>query len=123
MNDLAERVTLHGNQNLDTVTKAYQESHFVLLPSVSEGWPKAIAEAMFWGCVPLATAVSCVPYMMDFGNRGLLLSLNISEDAKLINKLVTNSKLYQQMSNNGTNWSRKYTLDYFEQEIKLLLQA
>ena len=122
-NHLQKQVIFHGNQNLETVTKAYQESHFVLLPSVSEGWPKAIAEGMFWGCVPLATAVSCVPFMLDFGNRGLLLTLNIIEDSKLVNELVSNPKKYELMSNIGTIWSRKYTLDYFEQEIKLLLQA
>jgi hypothetical protein len=44
----------------------------VLLPSNSEGWPKAIAEGMFWGCVQLQTAVSCVPYMLDYGKEGLL---------------------------------------------------
>jgi glycosyltransferase involved in cell wall biosynthesis len=123
INNLGSQVSFHGNQNLETVTKAFQESHFVILASESEGWPKAIAEAMFWGCVPLATAVSCVPYMLDFGNRGLLLTLNINDDTKLINELLLDPKLYQQMSNNGSNWSRKYTLDYFEQEIKLLLQV
>jgi hypothetical protein len=24
---------------------------------------------MFWGCVPIATAVSCVPYMLDYGKE------------------------------------------------------
>jgi glycosyltransferase involved in cell wall biosynthesis len=36
----------------------------------SEGWPKAIAEGMFWGCIPVGTAVSCVPFMLDEGKRG-----------------------------------------------------
>jgi hypothetical protein len=34
-------------------------SHFVILPS-KRRLAKAVAEGMFWGCVPLATAVSCV---------------------------------------------------------------
>ena len=61
--------------------------------------------------------------MLDFGNRGVLLTLNASEDAKRINELVSDVKKYEQMSIDSTIWSRKYTLDYFEQEIKLLLQA
>ena len=77
---------------------------------------------MFWGCVPLATAVSCVPYMLDAGKRGLLLTLNIDQDATQICELLSNSEKYNTLSKNGTIWSRKYTLDYFEQEIKLLLQ-
>ena len=121
-NNLQTLVQFHGNQNLETITKAYQESHFVLLPSESEGWPKVLAEGMFWGCVPVATPVSCVPYLLGFGKRGILLTLNLEEDSKNIQQLITNPNEYNVRSNNGTSWSRKYTLDYFEQEIKLLLQ-
>lgn len=122
-NNLQKVVTIHGNKSLELVTKAYQESHFVILPSESEGWPKAIAEGMFWGCVPIATSVSCVPYMLDFGNRGISLSLNLQQDAKQIFSVLDNFEQYNVKSKKCENWSRKYTLDYFEQEIKLLLQA
>jgi hypothetical protein len=39
---------------VETLSKPNQESQFVLLPSNSEGWPKATAEGMFWGCIPMA---------------------------------------------------------------------
>ncbi len=121
-NNLQKNVYFHGNQELQTVKNAYQKSHFIILPSESEGWPKVVAEGMFWGCVPLATAVSCVPYMLDVGKRGLLLTLDIDQDATQICELLSNSEKYNTLSKNGAIWSRKYTLDYFEQEIKLLLQ-
>ena len=41
-NNLNNRIILHGNQSKETVEKAYQESHFVILPSKSEGWPKVV---------------------------------------------------------------------------------
>ena len=28
---------------------------------------------MFFGCIPIATAVSCVPWMLGFGSRGILI--------------------------------------------------
>ncbi len=77
-------VSLKGNQSQDVVKKAYQNSHFVILPSDSEGWPKVIAEGMFWGCVPIATAISCVPYMLDYGNRGILLQQDLEKDSAKI---------------------------------------
>jgi hypothetical protein len=58
----------------------------VLLPSDSEGWPK-IAEGMFWGCVPIATAVSCVPYMLDYGKEDLL-DLDLEKDANAMVHLL-----------------------------------
>lgn len=122
-NKLEDTATLYGNKTTAIIQKAYQESHFVLLPSQSEGWPKAIAEGMFWGCVPIATSISCVPNMLDYGNRGLLLQVDLEKDVKIIEGLINNEELYQKMVADGVVWSRKYTLDYFEQEIKLLLQS
>jgi len=119
--NLQNNIALLGNQSVDTIQKAYQESHFVLLPSKSEGWPKVIAEGMFWGCVPLATSVSCVPYMVDFGKRGLLLEIDLENDVNHILKLIQEQENYKAMALNGMEWSRKYTLDVFEEEIKLLL--
>jgi glycosyltransferase involved in cell wall biosynthesis len=119
---LKKNIQLYGNQSAEVIQKAYQESHFVILPSKSEGWPKVIAEGMFWGCVPIATSVSCVPYMLDYGNRGLLLDIDLMKDAKSIQELIKNDNRYQELSSNAVEWSRKYTLDAFETEIKLLLQ-
>ena len=48
LNQLDKIISLKGNQTQETIKNAYQKSHFVLLPSDSEGWPKAVAEGMFW---------------------------------------------------------------------------
>lgn len=123
VNNLSEFVVLHGNQNQEVLKKAYQESHFVILPSKSEGWPKAIAEGMFWGCVPLATAVSCIPNMVDQGDRGILLEMDLDKDSTAINNLICNPAAYENKSKAAVNWSRKYTVERFESEIQKLLQA
>lgn len=119
--NLGEVVTLKGNQSKDILKKAYQTSHFVILPSKSEGWPKAIAEGMFWGCVPIATSVSCVPFMLDFGNRGLLLKMDLDQDFQQIEFLLNNKLDFESKSHKAYDWSTKYTLDVFETEIKKLL--
>lgn len=35
-------------------------SHFIVLPSKSEGFPKVIAEAACYGCIPIVSDVSCI---------------------------------------------------------------
>ena len=120
-NNLQTIVALRGNQSKETVLKAYQSSHFLILPSKSEGWPKVVAEAMFWGCVPLASPVSCVPYMLGNGSRGLLLTERLSEDVNQLIELLHDPETYQKMANEGQNWSRQFTTDKFEAEIKKLL--
>ncbi len=119
----SDYIFLHHFINKTDLIKVYQESHFLLLPSKSEGWPKVVAEAMFWGCIPLATNVSCVSNMLDTENRGLLLSLNITSDVKKIAQLIQNESDYQTKINKATSWSRNFTIDKFEEEIKKLLKA
>ena len=120
-NGLEKYAELKGNQNQKAVAEAYQNSHFVILPSKSEGWPKAIAEGMFWGCVPIATPVSCVPFMLDFGNRGLLLQMNLYQDIQQLEALINNELEFVSKSKKASAWSTKYTLDVFEEEMKKMI--
>ena len=122
-NNLYNIVFFHGNQNQEIIKKAYLENHFVVLPSLSEGWPKVIAEGMFWGCLPIATRVSCIPNMLNNGDRGLLLELELNQDINNIESILNNNNLYQEKVDKAVQWSRKYTLDVFEEEIILLLKS
>lgn len=121
-NKLENIISLKGNQELEIVRKAYEQSHFIMLPSDSEGWPKAVAEGMFWGCVPVATKVSCVPFMLDYGNRGVLLEMNLAKDILQLEELLQNEIEYRIKSQKASDWSRKYTLDLFEEEINKMLK-
>ena len=88
---LSSEIKLFGNQDSNVIEAAYKESHFLILPSKSEGWPKVVAEAMFWGCVPIVTKISCVPWMLGNGQRGLLIEMDRDRD---VNKVL--ALLYQQ---------------------------
>ena len=121
-NNLQDIVVLMGAQSEIVVRKAYMESHFLLLPSKSEGWPKVVAEAMFWSCFPLATGVSCVPYMVGHGKRGLLLNVNLKKDLRQIVGILENQEEYNAKVQQSVTWSRQFTLDLFEKEIKDLLR-
>lgn len=140
-NKLEGMVLFHGSRPLEELKVAYQKAHFVILSSKSEGWPKALAEGMFFGCIPIATPVSCVPWMLDYGKRGILLSDQAnsqgqkangskkrsvvsgqwSGDLKKINNLLTDSKLMTTMSEEAKKWSQQYTLEKFEEAIQGIL--
>ncbi|WP_427875192.1 glycosyltransferase [Flavobacterium sp. MMS24-S5] len=121
-NNLENYVVLKGNQNQEVVTEAYQNSHFVVLPSKSEGWPKVVAEGMFWGCIPIATCVSCVPFMLDYGKRGVLLEMDLELDIKQLEAILNSEMFFDDKGIKASEWSQKYTLNVFEEEIKKLLR-
>ena len=122
-NDLESIIQLKGNQSKDAILTAYQNSHFLILPSKSEGWPKVVAEAMFWGCVPIASPVSCISYMMGNGSRGVILQEELNQDVDQIEAVISKQEVYQKMASEGQTWSRQFTTDKFEAEIKKLLRG
>ncbi|AUC84414.1 glycosyl transferase [Polaribacter sp. ALD11] len=123
LHQLENNVFLHGNQPKNIVKEAYKQSHFLLFISKSEGWPKVVAEAMFWRCLPISSKVSCVPYMLDYGNRGSLVESNVSKEelVKIIIKYINNENNYQKKVLSAQKWSQGFTLNSFEQEIKNVL--
>jgi len=120
-NNLSRQITLHGNKDKATLKKAYQESHFLIFMSKSEGWPKAIAEAMFWKCLPISTKVSCVPEMLGYGKRGSVVHPKIEHIINEFIFYVSKEEAYKDKVEKAYLWSRTYTLDKFEAEIPKLL--
>lgn len=121
-NELQAYITFFGNRSKEDLKKAYKSAHFVILPSKSEGWPKAIAEGMFFGCIPISTAISCVPTMLR-GNslRGILIENNEFSALNSIAEKLRDKEKLKRMSLAAQEWSQEYTMEKFEGEIRELL--
>ena len=122
-NNLSEVVVFKGNVTKDEMKMVYQKSHFLILNSKSEGWPKVVAEAMFWGCLPIASHVSCLPNILDYGNRGILLTNSFQNDVDAIELVLKNQDSYDAKIKEAISWSRNFTIDKFETELKKLLTS
>lgn len=120
-NNLKKYVRVHGNKDAEILKKAFRKSHFSLLPSKSEGWPKALAEAMFYGCIPIGTQVSCVPWMLDYGKRGILIEPSIDLATNEILKYLGKQDELKKLSLRAREWSQEYTLEKFNCEIRKLI--
>lgn len=119
--ELRKKVILHSNQPKDVVKKAFQESHFLVLISKSEGWPKVVSEAMFWSCLPISAKVSCIPFMLGNGKRGSIVNDNINEIVPLIEKYINRENVYLEKIAKSKDWAQQFTLEKFEKEIKKLI--
>ena len=120
-NQMQDYAILHGNVTAEEIKNAFKQSHFLLFISQSEGWPKAVAESMFWGCLPLTSAVSCVPQMLDNGKRGELIEANVDLIITKIENYLKNPNKYAQKCQNAMDWSRQFTVEKLKKEIKNLL--
>jgi glycosyltransferase involved in cell wall biosynthesis len=119
---LEDKVQLHGKRPAEELKEAYRNAHFLIFPSRSEGWPKVVAEAMIWKCLPITTPVSAVPFMLDHGKRGSLVDADAEKIAAEIIFYLENPELYKQKTGDAHQWSKQFTLERFEKEIERFLR-
>lgn len=121
-NGLEAIVSLYGNQDKSVVKASLMDAHFNILPSRSEGWPKAVAEGMFFGCIPIATPVSCLGWMLGEGTRGILIATELETAVTQIVTALNNSDL-DAMAKAALEWSQQYTFDRLEESIREVLEG
>jgi len=64
----------HGFMPRNQVHEIYKKSHAIVLPSASEGFPKVIAEAMNFGCLPIVSNISSIGDYIKEGQNGFLIN-------------------------------------------------
>jgi glycosyltransferase involved in cell wall biosynthesis len=64
-------IVFHGWVPPQAVGRFNAAAHFILHPSLSEGWPKVLSEAMAYGVVPVASAVSSMPQILAATGAGV----------------------------------------------------
>ena len=69
---LGENAFFHGWLGRTDLDRLAARAHFILLPSKTEGFPRALHEAMAFRCVPLASPVGCIPQSLAAIDERLL---------------------------------------------------
>ena len=65
----------HGYLPREEVFQIYKESHFFIMPTTaSEGFPKVIAEAMNFGCIPIVSLVSSIGQYIKHLDTGICIN-------------------------------------------------
>jgi glycosyltransferase involved in cell wall biosynthesis len=109
----------HGFLCREAVHEIYIKSHVIVLPSASEGFPKVIAEALNFGCLPVVSNVSGISDYIKEEQNGFLLDV-ISVDGvamKLQNVLHLAPPDYMKMISFERESVEKFTFDYYNARI------
>lgn len=78
--DLEGSCRFHGALPRPELDQLYRRAHLLLLPSRTEGWPKVVSEAMAWGVVPIASAISGLPHAFESWGVGRTVPTDGTED-------------------------------------------
>ncbi len=108
------------------IQSLYSSSHILVLTSQSEGFPKVIAEAMAFGCVPIVTAVGAIPEVLNQDAGAMLTNpLNCVEETveKLI-RLSTALDEFNHRSKKAYFYAKdQFDLERFNAEWRTLIQT
>lgn len=97
---LEEHVSFWGKQ--DHVERIFPSMHVLLLPSELESFGLAALEAMACGVPPVVTRVGGLPELVEHGVTGFLEPVgDIAAQARRVVELLTDERLYAQMSANA----------------------
>jgi glycosyltransferase involved in cell wall biosynthesis len=78
-----DKIEFHGFIDRKGVHKLYKDSHFFLFPSyASEGFPKVIAEASAFGCIPITSDVASIGHYIKNGINGFIWKNDIDKTIK-----------------------------------------
>lgn len=99
-------------QDDDTISKLYQKAHILLFPSVSEGTPKVLAEAMSHGTVPIAVRTTgSIRYIINNNENGYLVEAHSPEGIfKSINNFICNEKNRDDLVNGCYRYAQEHTI-------------
>ena len=72
--EIPVNILFHGTLSRTEVFDIYKVSHAILMPTTaSEGFPKVLAEAMAFGCIPMVSGMSSIGQYIKHGEQGFLL--------------------------------------------------
>lgn len=119
-NKLENRVFLHGHVSDKTnLLKMIRKSNLFFFPSLSEGSPRVVIEAMSQGIPVVSTPVGSLPFTFKDKREILFFDFNDCESAySIIKSFLGNKELFVEMRNKAYNKVKKYyTIEAFLGEI------
>jgi glycosyltransferase involved in cell wall biosynthesis len=120
---LEGRVRFLGWLPRSAIDPLYAAAHFLLLPSTcSEGWPKVLSEAMAFGAVPLAGAVSSIPqYLEEFQAGASLAPEDVHGFADAIGAYVREPDRWATHARNAARAAERFTYDRYLDAVMAVL--
>jgi len=110
---LEERVHFLGRIAFGSkLFEVYRRADIFVLPSLSEGIPKTLLEAMASGLPIVATRVGGVPDVIKDGETGLLVEPRSPEQiAKAVQRLIEDPPLRRSIIRNGYAFAKDHTVE------------
>jgi phosphatidylinositol alpha-1,6-mannosyltransferase len=109
------QVTWHGQVDRESVRNLLQHGHVFVMPSLTEGLPRALVEAMACGLACVGTRVGGIPELLPA--EALVKPGDTSELAAAVSRLITDEEHRFAAANRCNSESRLYAKAAIDQRI------
>jgi glycosyltransferase involved in cell wall biosynthesis len=117
-------IMFHGALSRNEVFEIYKVSHAIVMPTTaSEGFPKVLAEAMAFGCIPMVSGISSIGQYIKHGDQGFLLNpITATSLVEQIRQLLSlDAQNYQRMLTLQHEVCNIFTFKHYNRMIKTQL--
>jgi len=121
--NLAYPLVVHGYLDRERVGQIMSSCHLLVLPSRSEGFPKVVAEAANYGCVPVVSDVSAIGQYVRHGENGFLLSPDRLQKGLLAEdmKAVLDHRDLKELAERSHAMARDFTFEAYCRKLQALV--
>ena len=118
-----ERTKFIGGVSRLELNEVYLRSHFLLLPSKSEGFPKVVAEGANFGCIPIVFMLPGFDKILkDNLNAILLEQYNETYISKRILSIWEDNEIVQKMALEAIKFSEQFSYESFNNNFLSLIK-
>ena len=121
--DISEKITLMGWVDAHGLKNLLSSADAFILPSLNEGLPMAILEAMSWQLPIIASPVGGIPEVVIPGKTGLLINPESSESIyQAMQSLVKNPDYAKQLGQNARTQVEAFSSAHYQDRLSELYQ-
>jgi glycosyltransferase involved in cell wall biosynthesis len=114
---VSARVKFHGHVRQSEVNGLLRQATLFCMPSVSEGFPKSVLEALASGLPVITTPVSVLPMLIGRGGGVLLNEVSGPAVADAVADCLSSAARYEAMSQAAIATARSYSLENWRDTI------
>lgn len=118
-----DSTTFHGWMPRPAMAPLYAQAHFMIFPSDSEGFPKVLSEAMAYGVVPIAGAVSSIPQNLAATGAGVAVPPHdIDAFADAVLDYVAHPQKWMAARDAGMTAASQFTYEYYLRAVNRIFE-
>lgn len=118
---LTKHVRFTGGVPHEETSSILEDADVLVLASETEGWPKALAEAMAFGLVCIGSDRGLMPQMLAEGRGIVVPPGDVDALAKELGRIARDPERCPAMRERAAAWAQQYSLEGLREALRCLL--